>query len=282
MYNVLFESENGIKYYFGKNGSTVFDMDLGSGVPVNIGTSQGFYQIGETIQNKSVPGRTINVTGVIYENVQKKKMEMRKAFAPFSVGRLIFEENYYIRVCVKSTPSFSTVRNDGRFTMQLYAPYPFFSSVNSKNEAIGTIKPLFSFPVNYSEPHKFGEKGEERYKNVYNDSDVKVPFSLYVYTSGSSSNIVISNLQTFQTLRINGSIEIGDVIHIYRNEDNVLRAELTSDGETNDIISWIDETSDLFELEVGDNLISAIDDEGGASLIANISYNPVVVSLYES
>ena len=51
---------------------------------------------------------------------------------------------------------------------------------------------------------------------------------------------------------------------------------------TSDIISWIDENSELFELEVGDNLISANDDEGGLSLTAKITFSPAVVALYES
>ena len=71
-------------------------------------------------------------------------------------------------------------------------------------------------------------------------------------------------------------------MNIYRDNDNILRAELTSDGNTSDIISWIDESSDLFELEVGDNLISANDDEGGSSLTAKITFSPAVVALYES
>ena len=282
MYSVVFENDNGSKYYFGINGTTVFDMDLGSGVSVNVGTSQGFSQIGETMQSRKVSGRPITVKGAVYGNVQERKKSMRNVISPFSCGRLVFENKYYIRVCVKSAPSFSSVKNDGRFTMQFFAPYPFFKSIEEKNVEIGSIRPLFSFPVNYSIPHKFGEKGSARYKNVYNDSDVSAPFSLHLSSSGTSTNPVIANLQTFKTLKLNGTLNAGDFVDIYRNEDNVLQAIMTYDGVQSDVIHWIDESSDLFELEIGDNLISATDDEGGASLIAKISYNPVVVAVYES
>lgn len=282
MYNVVFENDNGSKYYFGVNGTTAFDMDLGNGVPVDIGTSQGFSQIGETMQSRNISGRTISVKGAVYGNVQERKKFMRNVISPFSSGRLVFEGQYYIRVCVKSAPSFSSVKNDGRFTMQFFAPYPFFKSIEEKNVEIGSIKPLFSFPVNYSIPHKFGEKGSARYKKIYNDSDVSIPFSLRLSSSGTSTNPVISNLQTFKTLKLNGALNAGDFVDIYRNEDNVLRAIMTSDGVQSDVIYWIDESSDLFELVVGDNLISATDDEGGLSLTAKITYNPVVVAVYES
>lgn len=282
MYNVVFESDSGEKYVFGKAGNTVFDMDLGSGVPVNIGTSQGFSQVGETMQNTNVSGRTIRVSGAVYGNVQERKKTMRKIIAPFSCGRLVFDGEYYTRVCVKNAPTFSSVKNDGRFSMQFFAPFPFFYSINSQISEIGAIKPMFKFPVNYSSPHKFGEKVATRYKNILNDGDVKVPFSIYLHSGGTSTNVVIANLRTFKTLKLNGSLNSGDSVNIYRNNDNVLRAELTSDGVTSDIISWIDESSELFELEVGDNLISVNDDEGGVSLTAKITFSPAVVALYES
>lgn len=282
MYNVVFENDNGSKYYFGIVGTTVFDMDLGSGVSVYIGTSQGFSQVGETMQSRTVSGRPITVKGTVYGNVQERKRSMRNVISPFSCGRLVFENKYYIRVCVKSAPSFSSVKNDGRFTMQFFAPYPFFKSIEEKNIEIGSINPLFSFPVNYSIPHKFGERGSARYKNIYNDSDVSIPFSLRLSSLGISTNPVIANLQTFKTLKLNGTLNAGDFIDIYRNDDNVLRAIMTSGGVQSDVIYWIDESSDLFELDVGDNLISANDDEGGLSLVAKIKFSPAVVALYES
>ena len=40
MYSAIFESDNGQKYIFGKDGETVFDMDLGNGVTVNVGNNR--------------------------------------------------------------------------------------------------------------------------------------------------------------------------------------------------------------------------------------------------
>ena len=88
MYNVVFENDNGSKYYFGVNGTTAFDMDLGNGVPVNIGTSQGFSQVGETMQSRNISGRTISVKGAVYGNVQERKKSMRNVISPFSSGRM--------------------------------------------------------------------------------------------------------------------------------------------------------------------------------------------------
>lgn len=280
--NVVFHSDDGKKFVFGGSGNTAFDMDIGSGMPVNLGTSQGFSQVGENVEHSSVSGRTINVIGAVYGNVAERKNTLRNVFPPFASGRLVFDDQYFIRVFVKSAPSFSTAKRNGRFTMQLFAPIPYFTTTAERSVTIGAVDPMFSFPVNYAASHTFGKKSATRYANINNDGDARIPFGLYITTSGQSTNVTISNLQTFEKLKLNGTLLAGDEVNIYRDTNNILRAERTSDGITTDILSWIDEESDLFEMAVGDNLIAANDDEGGASLTARFIYSPAVWSMYET
>ena len=40
MYSAIFEADNGQKYVFGKDGETVFDMDLGNGISVNVANNR--------------------------------------------------------------------------------------------------------------------------------------------------------------------------------------------------------------------------------------------------
>ena len=283
MYSARFESDNGLTFVFGKKGGNVFDMDLGSGVSVDIGTSQGFSQIGETVETLAVNGRPITVTGVLFRDVDNQKKNMRKIFAPFVAGKLIFEDGHYTRVYVQDPPSFSSVKEDGRFTMQLFAPFPYFYGQNEESVQIGGIVPMFRFPVNYAESHSFGKRSENRVSAIYNDSDVKVPYGFQIRVNGISTNPTVTNLMTFEYLKINGAFSSGYVIEVYRNENNVLVANLTdSDENVTDIISMIDDDSTFYELSVGDNLISINDDEGGVGMSATVSFKPVVVALYES
>lgn len=282
MFEVIFEADNGKKYVFGKNGCTFFGMSIGNGLEVTLGKSQGFSQIGESVETQSVGGRPIDVTGEVYGNITERKNTLRNVCAPFTSGRLVFQNTHYIRVYVKAAPTFSAVKNNGLFKMQFYAPFPFFYSLEEQNVHIGAVIPQFRFPVNYSAVHRFGSKKAARYVNALNSGDVKVPFELYLHSSGTSSNITISNLKTFRYLKLNGTLNAGDSVHIYRDNNNVLRAELTVAGVVSDIISWIDEGSTLFELDVGDNLIAANDDEGGASLTARFMFRNAVGALYET
>jgi hypothetical protein len=75
---------------------------------------------------------------------------------------------------------------------------------------------------------------------------------------------------------------VGQTVGIYRDKDGILRAELHDDNNITDIISWIDEGSQLFEIGVGDNLILANDNEGGESLTVRVTFSPAIAAYYES
>ena len=282
MFEVIFEADNGKKFVFGRNGSNYFGMNIGDGASVELGTSQGFSQVGQTVQTQSVGGRTIDVTGEFYGNITQRKDALRNVCAPFTTGRLVFQKTWFMRVYVKTAPSFSAVRNNGLFKLQFFAPFPFYSLLNESISYVGAVLPQFRFPVNYGNTHRFGTRQKAHYVNVANTGDVKIPFSVHISCTGTSTNPIITNLKTYAFLKLNGSLSAGDSIEIYRDDNNAVRAELTSDGVVSDIISWIDEDSNLFELDVGDNLLSANDDEGGASLTVRFSYYPAVAALYET
>lgn len=281
MYSCKFISDNGTIFLLGTANNIVFDIDGLSGISVDLGTSQGFAQVGETVETKSIGGKTLTVKGVIYKNLATTKKSLKNAFSAFASGRLIFENNTYIYVNVKETPTISPLKNNGVFTFRLFAPFPFFKELAESTFYIGAIKPMFSFPVNYETPHIFGEKSDARYINVINNGDLKTAFRVDLTTAGTSDNITLTNMQTFEFLKLNGTLNVNERIIIYRDERNQLKAELYSNGKTTDILSWIDEESNLFELNIGDNLILATDDDGGENLTAQITFNAVMGAVYE-
>ena len=282
MFEAVFENDNGKVFTFGPNGSNWFGMNIGDAVDITLGTSQGFSQIGETVETMSAGGRAIDVTGKLFGNIVERKNALRNVCAPLSTGRLVFNGTHYIRVYVKSPPSFSAVKNNGLFKMQFYAPFPYFSTFGESHNLIGGIEANFRLPVNYSEPHRFGTRSSDRYTNIINSGDIRVPFKLILRSEGVSTNPTVTNLTTFAFRRINGTLNSGEYITVYRDNSNVLRAELTQGNVVTDVIDWLDDDSSLFELESGDNLINASDDQGGVGLVVSFSFNPAQAVLYES
>lgn len=282
MFEAIFENDNGKKFTFGPNGSNWFGMSIGNGMETTLGKSQGFASIGDTVETQSVGGRVIDVTGRFFGDIVTGKNALRNICSNLACGRLVFQGTHYIRVYVKAAPTFSAVKNNGLFKMQFYAPFPFFSSFNESYYSIGGTIRGFRFPVNYGKPHHFGVRNNERYVNIINPGDVRIPFRLTLRSEGVSTNPIITNITTFAFLKINGVINIGEYITIFRDDNNVLRAELTAGNVVTDVITWIDDESSLFELESGDNLISSNDDQGGAALVANLSFHPAIGALYET
>ena len=282
MANVIFAADNGKKFVFGRGGSNYFGMSIGNGVDVALGLSQGFSQVGQTVQTQSVGGRSIDVKGEMYGDVEERKNALRSVCAPMTAGKLIFWDEYFIRVVVKAAPSFSAKKGVGIFQMQFFAPFPYFSTVAEKAYSIGSVTKEFRFPINYSTPHRFGTRSTAKATDARNDGDVPVAFRLDIQANGTCSNVRVTNLKTLAFLKINGELNLGDRVAVYRDADNAVRAELTRDGVTSDIIAWIDDDSTLFDLAAGENLLAATDDNGGGNLSVQFTFHPARAVLYET
>jgi len=283
VYKMEFISDTGTRFLLGADNGIVFDADALSGLEVDLGTSQGFAQVGQTVEARSVSGAPLQITGKIFRNIPATKAAMRRAFAPFRKGKLIFNGTHYLLVEVKSSPAVSPIRDNGSFSLELFAPFPFWRSARTSTYGIGVIEPLFSFPVTYSstETHKFGSRSSERFTNIINSGDVPTAFSLSIRTTAASTNVTITNVLTGEFLRIIGTLNIGDVVEIARDSSGQLSATLTADGVTTDIVSRVDDDSNLYELAVGDNIILVSDNETSGGLIVDISFDPAVGGVYE-
>lgn len=282
MYNCKFIADNGNTFLLGADNNIVFDMDGGNGLSVSTSLSQGFNQIGQTVETRAIEGKPLSIKGKIFRNIPETKAALRKAFAPFQRGKLIFDNRFFVDVEVKDSPSFSPVRTNGTFTMQLFMPYPFWRSMDEKSFPIGGITPAFSFPINYETPHNFGIASVQKYINIYNDGDIPAPYSVMFTAYAAISNIKLENIKTREFLKLNGTLNIGERICVYRDRSNQLTAEKVAvTGEVENINGWVDDDSNLYTLNVGDNLISATDDAGGENLTTHVSFSPAFGGVYE-
>lgn len=282
MYKAKFVREDEKSFLFSPDNNLVFDIEGLSGLTIDHTLSQGVNQIGETVSQRSVGSRILNVTGVIFKAIATTKKAMRDTFLPFSTGKLIFNDSYYIDVFVKEIPNFSPQADRGNFSLRLLAPYPFFKSVVTSNNVIGGLMKNFHFPINYTQPHSFGTIGAERFINIVNRGNVETDFVLTLTTTSESLNPSISNLRTFETLKINYLLSAGETIRIYFDGSGTLQAKLVDNtGNETDIFSAVDESSDLLHLHVGDNLILAVDESGSTGLTATLQFNESIVGVFD-
>lgn len=281
MYYAKFINSKGDIFNFGYRDGNIFDIDGLTGHDMNVAFSQGFNQIGGTVERISVGSHIFEIKGKLLNQIVTQKEKMLSVFAPFESGKLVFEDKYFLDCVVYKTPIIAVGEKNPKFEMVLCAPYPFWQKITANNLIVGSYEPAFSFPVNYGEPHVFGIKNPNAFINAYNDGQIDTYYRLEFRTQTTTVNPSIINVNTQEFLKLNTTIYQGEKFVIYRNSGRLL-VEKENDGIITDVFSLLDEDSDLLFMHVGDNIIRAFADEGEDQLITTITFNSAVVGVYES
>lgn len=283
MYNCRIVTDAGKSIGFGWLYDSVFDLSPLSGADVALATSQGFGQIGETLENQSVGGISRTIKGV-FTNRNGSALATAKTMLDvlpvFTTGKLYFNDDYYCDIIVKKTPVISKEKF-GRinFSIMVWSANPFWYSSMESKYGIGVYVPAFHFPVTY-DSHIFAIRNPDAYVDVYNPGSVKVPFKTVFTCNAPVENPGIVNVVTLEYLSFDLDLELGDKLTIYR-ENNRLKAELERDGETSDVFGDMDENSNLFWLVPNDNTIKVTADDGDDNLQCLISFNPAYMGVLD-
>lgn len=280
MYNARIVTDAGKTFRFGYEYGTIFDISPLSGIDVKITTSQGFQQIGETVENQAVGGITRTIKGVFVNKSDSLKKTMLAALPVFTTGKLFFNNDYYFDFVVKKSPEIlKTSSGKSTFSMMLQCPDPFWHLTKESSYVIGGYTPAFTLPAKY-DAHIFGIKSDT-FINCFNEGDTDVPFTLKLFAESDVKNAGIINVVTFQKIRVLKDLIAGDVVTINRNGGR-LYVTLTRDGKTTDIIHLLDENSDLFWMGQGDNVLKMTADDGLEYLTASVSFNPSLMGVIDA
>ena len=275
MYNLTFKANNGntllLNYENGINLSTV---EGATGLPVSLSMAQGYQQIGQSVSAQTVNGRDIILNGFIFKEFSKQKKALMSAFAPFASGRLFWEDKYFIDVVVKNAPNV-TQNNDSRFSVRLFAPFPFWSDKTKVSQVNGQVRKEFSFPVNYITAHRFGTKNSGSEYVVVNTGEVESLFELNISGPEKIVNPQITNIKTGEFLKFKGEIDVGETLRLYQDGGKIRIVLKKISGEEENVVSWLDEESSLFSLQVGDNRFKAEADQGDTNMVSSISFYPL-------
>ena len=281
MYNARIETEDGKSFGFGTQYGSVFDISPLSGADVNIATSQGFQQIGVTVENQSVGGMSRTIKGVFMDSKQTAIMQsMLESLPVFTRGKLYFNEKYYTEIVFKKTPAIVKKKNrKTTFTMMVYCKDPFWHTVESSAYNIGDYIPMFHFPVIY-DSHVFARKNPSSFVNCYNVGSVKVPFKLTMRSDATVQNAGIINANTLEYIKLNRDILLGDVIEIYRDNGRLF-VTLTREGVKTDVFADLDEGSNLFWMYPADNIIRLTADDGLQNLVGVVTFDPAYMGVLD-
>ena len=279
MYNAKFVKSNGDVFSFGLEYGTIFDISPLSELDVQIGTNQGFQQIGDTIQTRGMKGVTRTIRGRTIGEANSLKMRMLTVFSPFASGKLYFDGKYYCNAVVKKTPAISVNDHDAEFSMMLYCPSPYWYAAQQSSYSIGRIIPAFHFPTAYT-THKFGTKNPSAFTNVYNPGEDTDDFELEFAATGDVTTFGVIDINTQEFIEITTKLTAGEVVRMYRDSGR-LRVEMLSGGVATDIFGLLKYDSNLFTIRSGDNVWKMYAGAGIDSLSVEATFNAAYPGVYD-
>lgn len=281
MFDAVYVSKSGKSYTFGTSNNTVFSMKFGGGISSELSKQQGFLQVGESVTASSVSGRSFIINGAIYgSGIPEKKKLLRSVFAPMTSGTLTIEGDYSIDLWVSNSPDFYEDRTDGRFSIKMFAPNPFFKSTKESVVKLGSTIPLFSFPINYAAPHMFGAFESKERASIENKGDVAADARFYIYARSNLTNPTIYCGDKY--LQYSSILGEGEGLEVCKDSDGDLSVVRIFDGGKSNDIGLLNDTSTFFEVPVGKNMIIVKTDDPSEIAEVTIRFNETVVSIFES
>lgn len=269
-------NDNGGTITFDYNGGYLINKPTGiDTLTISLSQAKGINQTGATIQSTNVQPRAVTISGRIVGESQPVKKERLLSIIRPDIGGKLFADDMYLTVRATSTPTIEATQNFARFQFSVLAPYPYWCKDDSVATVLSGIQPLFKFPWNLSRPYAFGKFMETKFMNVYNKGQVPVPYTATFTAKGDVVNPKISNATTGKFLLIKKNLVAGERIVVEITHD---RTYVTSniDGDCRGALSL---SSNLYELNVGDNVLKPEADAGLTNMEVNIDYSMEIVGI---
>lgn len=271
MYTAYILMKSGRRFDFSYENGVLFDIKPLTGNSVKVSTSQGFQQIGDTVEGTSVSGVKRVISGTILR--EEKAKEIISVVTPLSSGSLYVNDNRCCDFVVSRTPE---LRKDKRgvylFTMQVHCEFPFWQDPTTVQYLVNGYIPSFSFPVLY-DSHDFGKKTIGGFTNCINSGDVDIPLDCTFFAVDTVTNYGLINVETQEKIVFEDVLNAGEKVSVKRASGRVV-AQKTTAGGTVGVLAKLTDDSTLLTLRTGDNVFKAIADENDEHLRVYVNVRP--------
>lgn len=277
MFDAVFTTSDGQSFAFGYAAGVLWSCDPLGDLPVDLETSQGYQQVGATVESRSISGVTRTITGRILRNADYCKRQLRDIFAPSVTGRLTVAGKYYCDAEVQRCPAISAALRWPTFGFQLYCPNPYWHSVTETLAATIKVMPVFRLPACYTS-HQYGIREQASYIRILNDGLDTQNWKLSLTARGDVVNPGVINPETGESLRFVTTLQDGDELQVYR-ENGQLRVEQVIDGKNYDVFAVLDESSDLWTVYHGAQAWQRTADSGDSWLFLSLTMHAAFTTI---
>lgn len=272
------------RYVNENGGSVTFDYAGGfliskpSGIDtlsVSLAQAQGIDQVGATIQSTNIQPRPVTIVGCLVGDAQDvNKNKLLSVIRP-DIGGKLYADDYYLSVYPTATPIIEPKDRLARFQFSMLAPYPYWCKDDSASATLSGIQKLFKLPCNFSKTYRFGELMQTQFMNVANRGQVPIPYTATFVAKGDVVNPKITNATTGKFLLIKKTLVSGERLVVEITHE---RTYVTSsvDGDCRGALSL---TSNLFRLDVGDNVLKPEAASGLDNLQVDVDFATEIVGI---
>lgn len=291
--SMTFTNSRGDTFSFGRHFRLIEGFNM-SNLSANVNYSQSTDD-GSNYQNTKLNNREFDI-GFRIDKVmrdtfwiEEQRQLLFKVFNPkCNPIRIDFttfnNEEYYLNANLESAPSLPGGNNNNnpafqRGLLQFSANDPFIYRKNEQRFDIALWVPDFEFPLEILEEGiEMGYRSPSLIVNVPNDGQESTGMIIQLRAIGSVVNPYLLKLSTNEQLKINTTMQGGDVIEIstYKRRKSVKL--IRNDVETN-IFNLLDLNSKFLQLDVGDNLFRYNASVGLENLEVSIIFTPVLLGV---
>ena len=242
---------------------------------VSLSQAQGIDQVGATIQSTNIQPRPVTIVGCLVGDAQDVNKNKLLSVVRPDIGGKLYADDYYLSVYPTATPIIEPKDRLARFQFSLLAPYPYWCKDDSASATLSGIQKLFKLPCNFSKTYRFGELMQTQFMNVPNRGQVPVPYTATFIAKGEVENPKITNATTGKFLLIKKTLVSGEMLVVEITHE---RTYVTSsvDGDCRGALSL---TSNLFRLDVGDNVLKPEASSGLENMQVEIDFATEIVGI---
>lgn len=241
-------------------------------------------QDGTTITNVNLTDRQMRLQGTIKgyskADIETYRKKLLQVFNPKVQGWLQYEYGDVkrkIRCQVESATRFSKKFTGYRyqdFLIDFVCANPYWQNLNEIEQNIAKWSGLLEFPLEITEEGiEVGMRQPSVIVNIFNSGDVECGIKVEFKALATVVNPLLLNINTMEFIKINRTMEEGEVITVTTHFGNK-RAELEKSGIKSNAFNYVDIESTFLQLDIGDNMLRYNADEGLDNLSISIYYTP--------
>lgn len=243
-------------------------------------TSKTIKQIGEYVKSTNVNSRTVNITGTAMGqselDLSNKKQNLLNLTSPFSSIKVILDNKFTLIGKCQSLVKWGVGHNNNnryfvKFSIDILAPNTLWYALEPTTVSLSPYINEFKFPLSIPEGgFIYGHKDMDTMTNIANECNIPIPMTFTITSLATIQNPEIIRVEDGKTLKINTTIQPGDVLII----DTTFGSKSVTLNNQNIISDFDFKTSSWLMLQPGLNTFTYTckNEENKENLNINITY----------